>query len=167
LAIRLVPTYILPAKDIRLLGKFQPDSFKTCVETDGIDSSSHADQNIYILYGVGNVSFTALQTSDWNHYTLCGGIRTVHFDWGLLTTVFLPHKRNDISYNAFLELTIIFNWPPGAVTFWGVTEISSVEIQFNSNFAHTGRLAKKGITQKNYIASFCLSFLINFAVTCC
>jgi len=35
----LVPTYILPAKDIRLLGKFQPDSFKTerlvCVETDG------------------------------------------------------------------------------------------------------------------------------------
>jgi len=27
--IRLVPTYILPAKDRRLLGKFQPDSFKT------------------------------------------------------------------------------------------------------------------------------------------
>jgi len=27
--IRLVPTYILPAKDIRLLGKFQPDRFKT------------------------------------------------------------------------------------------------------------------------------------------
>jgi len=37
--IRLVPTYILPAKDIRLLEKFQPDSLKTerlvCVETDG------------------------------------------------------------------------------------------------------------------------------------
>jgi len=37
--IRLVPTYILPAKERRLLGKFQPDSFKTerqvCVETDG------------------------------------------------------------------------------------------------------------------------------------
>jgi len=37
--IRLVPTYILPAKDIRLFGKFQPDCFKTerlvCVETDG------------------------------------------------------------------------------------------------------------------------------------
>jgi len=36
--IRLVPTYILPAKEIRLLGKFQPDSFKTerlvYVETD-------------------------------------------------------------------------------------------------------------------------------------
>jgi len=35
--IRLVPTYILFAKDIRLLGKIQPDSFKTerlvCVET--------------------------------------------------------------------------------------------------------------------------------------
>jgi len=37
--IRLVPTYILPAKDIRLLGKFQHDSLKTerlvYVETDG------------------------------------------------------------------------------------------------------------------------------------
>jgi len=37
--IRLFPTYILPAKDIRLLGQFQPDSFKTerlvCVEKDG------------------------------------------------------------------------------------------------------------------------------------
>jgi len=37
--IRLVPTYVLPAKDIRLLGKFQRDSFKTerlvCVEPDG------------------------------------------------------------------------------------------------------------------------------------
>jgi len=33
------PTYILPTKERRLLGKFQPDSFKTerlvCVETDG------------------------------------------------------------------------------------------------------------------------------------
>jgi len=39
---RLVPTHILPAKDIRLLEKFQPDSFKTerqvCVETDGQNS---------------------------------------------------------------------------------------------------------------------------------
>jgi len=37
--IRLVPTNILPAKERKLLGKFQPDSFKTerlvCVETDG------------------------------------------------------------------------------------------------------------------------------------
>jgi len=35
--IRPVPTYRLPAKEIRLLGKFQNDSFKTerlvCVET--------------------------------------------------------------------------------------------------------------------------------------
>jgi len=39
LPIRLVPTYILPAEEGRLMGKFQPDSFKTerlaCVETDG------------------------------------------------------------------------------------------------------------------------------------
>jgi len=38
--IRLVPTYILPAKDIRLLEKFEPDCFKTdrlvCVETNGL-----------------------------------------------------------------------------------------------------------------------------------
>jgi len=37
--IRLDPTYIQPAKERRLLGKFQPNSFKTerlvCVETDG------------------------------------------------------------------------------------------------------------------------------------
>jgi len=36
--IRLVPTYISPAKEIILLGKFQLDSFKTeslvCVESD-------------------------------------------------------------------------------------------------------------------------------------
>jgi len=48
--IRLVPTYILPAKERRFLGKFQPDSFKTetlfCVETDG-----HTDRRtwLYIL----------------------------------------------------------------------------------------------------------------------
>jgi len=29
---------------------------------------------IYSLYGVGDDSVTALQTSDWNHYTLCKGI---------------------------------------------------------------------------------------------
>jgi len=37
--LRLVPTYILAAKEIRLFEKFQLDSFKTerlvCVETDG------------------------------------------------------------------------------------------------------------------------------------
>jgi len=37
--VRLVPTYIRPAKEVRLLGKFQPDSFKSerlvCVETGG------------------------------------------------------------------------------------------------------------------------------------
>jgi len=33
---RLVPTYILPAIEIRLLGKFISDIFKNyCVETDG------------------------------------------------------------------------------------------------------------------------------------
>jgi len=31
--------------------------------------------NTAVLYGVGNVSFTALPTSDWNYYTLCKGIQ--------------------------------------------------------------------------------------------
>jgi len=33
--IRLVQTYILPAKEIRLLGRFQPDSFKTSLRRNG------------------------------------------------------------------------------------------------------------------------------------
>jgi len=59
--IRLVPTYILPAKDIRLLGKFQPDSFKTerlvWVESDGQTDMARSTRlvmlikNIYSLWG--------------------------------------------------------------------------------------------------------------------
>jgi len=61
-SIQLVPTSILPAKEIRLLGNFQPDSFKTerlvCVETDGQADIARSIRlvmlitNIYILYGV-------------------------------------------------------------------------------------------------------------------
>jgi len=59
--IRLVPAYILPAKNIRLLEKFQPDSFKTerlvCVETDGQTDMARSTRlvmlirNIYTLWG--------------------------------------------------------------------------------------------------------------------
>jgi len=60
--IRLVPTNIQPAKEIRLLEKLQPDSFKTerldCVETDGqtdgrtwSDSTSEADQEYIYFMG--------------------------------------------------------------------------------------------------------------------
>jgi len=59
--IRLVPAYILPAKELRLLEKFQPDSFKTkrldCVETDGQTDMTRSTRlvmlikNIYILWG--------------------------------------------------------------------------------------------------------------------
>jgi len=57
--IRLLPTYILPAKEIRLLGKFQPDSFKTktlvCVETDGQTDMARSTRlvmlNMYTLWG--------------------------------------------------------------------------------------------------------------------
>jgi len=58
--IRLVTTYILRAKEIRLLGKFQPDSFKTemlvCVETDGQADMARSTRlvmlikNIYTLW---------------------------------------------------------------------------------------------------------------------
>jgi len=55
--------------EIRLLGKFQPDSFKTerliCVKTNGQTYTARSTRLVLlILYGVGNVSFTALQTSD-------------------------------------------------------------------------------------------------------
>jgi len=58
--IRPVPTYTLPAKK-RLLGKFQPDSFKTkrlvCVESDGQTDMARSTRlvmlikNIYTLWG--------------------------------------------------------------------------------------------------------------------
>jgi len=61
--IRLFPTYILPAEEIRLLGKFQPHSFKTerqvCVETD-----RRTDEQADIYFMGSETSFTALQTSD-------------------------------------------------------------------------------------------------------
>jgi len=48
--IQLFPTYILPAKERRLLGKFQPDSFITerqvCVETDGHNLISNIDPHL-------------------------------------------------------------------------------------------------------------------------
>jgi len=54
---RLVPTYILSAKDIRLLGKFQPDSFKAeRLETDGQTDMARSTclvklvKNIYTLW---------------------------------------------------------------------------------------------------------------------
>jgi len=59
--IRLAPTYIQP-KERRLLGKFQPDIFKTerlvCVETDGQTDVARSTRlvilikNIYTLWGL-------------------------------------------------------------------------------------------------------------------
>jgi len=59
--IQLVPTYILPATEKRLLEKFQPDSFKTerqvCVETDGQTGMARSTRlvmlikNIYTVWG--------------------------------------------------------------------------------------------------------------------
>jgi len=60
---RLVPTYILPAKERRLLVKFQPDSFKTkkpvFIETDGqTDMARHTRLTLWglkrLLHGVAN-----------------------------------------------------------------------------------------------------------------
>jgi len=57
----LAPTYILPAKEKRILRKFQPDSFKTerpvCVEADGQKDMGKSarlvmlTKNIYTLWG--------------------------------------------------------------------------------------------------------------------
>jgi len=59
--IRLDPTNILPANEIGLLEKFQPDSFKTdrlvCVETDRQTDMARSTRlvmlikNIYTLWG--------------------------------------------------------------------------------------------------------------------
>jgi len=65
--IRLVPTYILPAKEIRLLGKFQPDSFKTerlvCVEVDGQTDMARSTRLVLLIKNI---------------YTLCGRKRLLH-----------------------------------------------------------------------------------------
>jgi len=51
--LRLVPTYILPAKEIRPLGKFQPNSFKNerlvCVETNGPILNARVNNNYFIV----------------------------------------------------------------------------------------------------------------------
>jgi len=69
--IRMVPTYNLPAKEIRFLEKFQPDSFKTerlvCVETDGQTDMARSTRLVMLIkniYTFPYVSFTALETSD-------------------------------------------------------------------------------------------------------
>jgi len=59
--VRLDLTYIILAKEGRLLGKFQPDNFKTkrlfCVETDGQADMARSTRlamlikNIYTLWG--------------------------------------------------------------------------------------------------------------------
>jgi len=54
--IQIDPTYILPAKDIRLLGKFQPDSFKTerlvCVETDGQTDMARSTRLVMLIKNI-------------------------------------------------------------------------------------------------------------------
>jgi len=88
----LVPTYILPAKERRLLEKFQPDSFKTerqvCVETDGhgyIDSSSDADQEY--IYFMGSETSPSLRCK-------------------LLTEIIIPSQGYN---NFFIFLKTIFS----------------------------------------------------------
>jgi len=52
--VRVVSTNILPAKEIRLLGKFQPDTFNTkrlvCVETDGQTDMARSTRLEYIYF---------------------------------------------------------------------------------------------------------------------
>jgi len=74
--IRLDPTYLLRAIEIRLLGRFILDGFKTerlvCEngQTDGqtnVARSTHLVMLIKYIY--------TIYTSDWNDYTLCKGIK--------------------------------------------------------------------------------------------
>jgi len=75
-AIRLLPTYILNAIKVRFLWRFHPGTLKSerlvCVETDTHMARSSRlvmmIKKIYILYGIGNVSSTALEAF------LCKGI---------------------------------------------------------------------------------------------
>jgi len=70
--IRLGPTYILPAEERRLLGKFQPDSFKTerivCLETDG-----HTDRRACI-YFMGSETTSSLRCKIMTEITKCNEI---------------------------------------------------------------------------------------------
>jgi len=51
--IRLVPTYILPVRDIRHLGKFQPDSFKTeRLETDGQTDMARSTRLVMLIKNI-------------------------------------------------------------------------------------------------------------------
>jgi len=54
--IRMVPTYILPAKEKRLLGKFQPDSFKIerliWVETDGQTDMARSTRLVMLIKNI-------------------------------------------------------------------------------------------------------------------
>jgi len=55
------------------------------LESRSVDSSSDADQE---YNGVGNVSFTPLQTDDWNHNTLCNNMRSTKYN--IHTNIYLP-----------------------------------------------------------------------------
>jgi len=63
--IRVVPTYILPAKERRLLGKFQTVSFKTdrlvCVETDGQTDMARSIRLVMLIKNKYTLSLYPLQ----------------------------------------------------------------------------------------------------------
>jgi len=59
-SIRLDPTYIIPAKEVKLFGKFRPESLNTerkvCIETVGQTDMARSTRIVMVI--------TALQTSD-------------------------------------------------------------------------------------------------------
>jgi len=69
--IRMVPTNILPAKEKRLLGKFQPDSFKIerliWVETDGQTDMARSTRLVMLIKNIYTLWL--------NHNNLFKGIR--------------------------------------------------------------------------------------------
>jgi len=97
-----IPTYILPAKDIRLLGKFQPDSFKTerlvCVEADGqtdrrtwLDRLVHDADQEYI-YFMGSETSPSLPC-DQEYIYFMGSETSPSLHCKLLTEIIIPCAR--------------------------------------------------------------------------
>jgi len=79
--IQLIPTYILPAKERRLLGKFQSDSFNAerlvCVETDGQTDMARSSRLVMLIK---NIYFMGSETSP--------SLRCKH-----LTEIIIPSAR--------------------------------------------------------------------------
>jgi len=80
--IRLIPTYILPSKERRLLGQFQPDSFKTerlvCGQTDGQTDMARLTRLVMLIKNILVYTLWGRKRLlHWNHNTLASVLKLV------------------------------------------------------------------------------------------